>query len=290
MGEYEDSERRRESAKNSLERYMHYYERWARGRSPHVPRSRTDFSSFRTNFQLGLWRLVMMHPGDCMQAIARAVLSVCSCVSLRGLAQAAHGAAHKKALEDLREMTEQRLHKCADASSFTWSWMAASARFCTPCAFFVPFSRAMLPVRAHPPPDTFPLSAAQSSERYSRLGDLQNTPASQLKFVSEAMSQISECRRILKWTYAFGFYTMTDEDAKKRFFEYTQGEAEMHLERLSEAVEGERELQRFFQSPAPAGEFNDFRGRMAGLTAVTRKFFFTLVSVREINAFNVRNG
>lgn len=163
-GEYEDSERRRESAKNSLERYMHYYERWA-----------------------------------------------------------AHGAAHKKALEDLREMTEQRLHK---------------------------------------------------------LGDLQNTPASQLKFVSEAMSQISECRRILKWTYAFGFYSMTEEDAKKRFFEYTQGEAEMHLERLSEAVEGERELQRFFQGPAPAGEFNDFRGRMAGLTAVTRKFFFTLVTAR----------
>lgn len=31
-GEYEDSERRRESAKNSLERYMHYYERWVRGR------------------------------------------------------------------------------------------------------------------------------------------------------------------------------------------------------------------------------------------------------------------
>lgn len=95
------------------------------------------------------------------------------------------------------------------------------------------------------------------------------------------MSQISECRRILKWTYAFGFYNMTTEDAKKRFFEYTQGEAEQHLERLSEAVEGERELLRFFQAPAPAGEFNEFRGRMAGLTAVTRKFFFTLVSELE---------
>lgn len=116
---------------------------------------------------------------------------------------------------------------------------------------------------------------------FRRLGDLQNTPASQLKFVSEAMSQISECRRILKWTYAFGFYSMVDEDAKKRFFEYTQGEAEMHLERLSEAVEGEKELQRFFQGTAPAGEFNDFRGRMAGLTAVTRKFFFTLVTARR---------
>lgn len=35
---------------------------------------------------------------------------ICRLFSLR---KAAHGAAHKKALEDLREMTEQRLHKCA---------------------------------------------------------------------------------------------------------------------------------------------------------------------------------
>ena len=37
------------------------------------------------------------------------------------------------------------------------------------------------------------------------------------------MAQISECRRILKWTYAYGYYCMLDaEPAKKGFFEYAQ--------------------------------------------------------------------
>ena len=73
-GVLEDSEKRRQNARSSLERYMHYYERWA-----------------------------------------------------------AHGAAHKRAKADLADLTEQRLN---------------------------------------------------------RLGDLQNTPASQLKFVTEAIAQV----------------------------------------------------------------------------------------------------
>jgi ariadne-1 len=33
LWQYDDSERRREMAKNSLERYTHYYERWAANQS-----------------------------------------------------------------------------------------------------------------------------------------------------------------------------------------------------------------------------------------------------------------
>ena len=36
---------------------------------------------------------------------------------------------------------------------------------------------------------------------------------SQLKFVIEAMQQIAECRRILKWTYGYGFYNMVGPGA-----------------------------------------------------------------------------
>jgi hypothetical protein len=38
-----------------------------------------------------------------------------------------------------------------------------------------------------------------------------------------ACLQIVECRRVLKWTYAYGFYLPEDEHAKKQFFEYLQG-------------------------------------------------------------------
>ena len=45
---------------------------------------------------------------------------------------------------------------------------------------------------------------------------MQNTPASQLKFVTEAIAQICECRRILKWTYSFGFYNMLARRCARR--------------------------------------------------------------------------
>ena len=106
---FSEEEKRRALAKHSLERYTHYYERWA-----------------------------------------------------------AHGSSQVKAVEDLREMTESKLQK---------------------------------------------------------LGDLQNTPVSQLKFVTEAMAQIAECRRVLKWTYGFGFYNLEDDSVKKRFFEFIQARA-----------------------------------------------------------------
>jgi hypothetical protein len=35
--------------------------------------------------------------------------------------------------------------------------------------------------------------------------------------------QIVECRRVLKWTYAYGYYLPEHEHAKRQFFEYLQG-------------------------------------------------------------------
>lgn len=35
--------------------------------------------------------------------------------------------------------------------------------------------------------------------------------------------QIVECRRVLKWTYAYGYYLPENEHTKRQFFEYSQG-------------------------------------------------------------------
>ena len=75
-----------------------------------------------------------------------------------------------------------------------------------------------------------------SDSKLQKLGDLQNTPVSQLKFVTDAMSQIAECRRVLKWTYGFGFYNLEEDSVKKRFFEFIQADAEVTLERLTETA------------------------------------------------------
>uniref|UniRef100_A0A7S0IAP7 RBR-type E3 ubiquitin transferase n=1 Tax=Micromonas pusilla TaxID=38833 RepID=A0A7S0IAP7_MICPS len=158
-----EEEKRRAAAKQSLERYTHYYERWA-----------------------------------------------------------AHGASQTKAAKDLAEMREAKI---------------------------------------------------------MRLGDLQNTPVSQLKFVLEAMEQIAECRRVLKWTYGYGYYWMEEDGLRKKFFEFIQGDAESTLELLTEAVE--KDLEEFFTEEKSLADFADFRGRLTGLTTTVKKYFTTMVTELE---------
>ncbi|XP_031249338.1 probable E3 ubiquitin-protein ligase ARI8 [Pistacia vera] len=162
-GVYDESEKRREMAKNSLERYTHYYERWATNQS-----------------------------------------------------------SRQKALADLQQMQTVCLEK---------------------------------------------------------LSDVQCQPESQLKFITEAWLQIVECRRVLKWTYAYGYYLPEYEQAKRQFFEYLQGEAESGLERLHQCAE--KELQVYLNAEGPSKDFNEFRTKLAGLTSVTRNYFENLVRALE---------
>ncbi|CAI0401922.1 unnamed protein product [Linum tenue] len=162
-GVFDEAEKRREMAKNSLERYTHYYERWATNQS-----------------------------------------------------------SRQKALADLQQMQTVHLEK---------------------------------------------------------LSDNQCQPESQLKFITEAWLQIVECRRVLKWTYSYGYYLPEHEHAKRQFFEYLQGEAESGLERLHQCAE--KELQVYLTAEGPSKDFNEFRTKLAGLTSVTRNYFENLVRALE---------
>ncbi|KAI3511634.1 hypothetical protein L1887_18790 [Cichorium endivia] len=162
-GAYDESERRREMAKNSLERYTHYYERWATNQS-----------------------------------------------------------SRQKALADLQQM--QTVH-------------------------------------------------------LAKLSEKQCQPETQLKFIIDAWLQIVECRRVLKWTYAYGYYLPEQELAKRQFFEYLQGEAEAGLERLHQCAE--KELHTYLDANASQDDFNNFRTKLAGLTSVTRNYFENLVRALE---------
>ncbi|GJR58596.1 probable E3 ubiquitin-protein ligase ARI8 [Tanacetum coccineum] len=163
---YDEAERRREMAKNSLERYTHYYERWATNQS-----------------------------------------------------------SRQKAIADLQQM--QTVH-------------------------------------------------------LAKLSVLQNIPETDLSYILEAWMQIVECRRVLKWTYAYGYYIPEPELAKRQFFEYLQGDAEAGLERLHQCAE--KELHTYLSDrdpPHPQKEFQKFRTKLAGLTSITRSYFENLVKALE---------
>ncbi|GKV40311.1 hypothetical protein SLEP1_g47972 [Rubroshorea leprosula] len=113
----------------------------------------------------------------------------------------------------------------------------------------------------------------------AKLSDIQCQPLSQLKLITEAWLQIIECRRVLKWTYAYGYYLPEHEAAKMQFFEYLQGEAESGLERLHQCAE--KELQCYLTAEGQSKEFNEFRKKLSGLTSVTRNYFENLVQALE---------
>ncbi len=141
------------------------------------------------------------------------------------------------------------------------------------------------------------------------LGERTATPPSQLRFVLDAWRGVVDCRRVLKWTYAAGFYWFDDLDAeaearlspeeraaaaaRRTFFEFTQQDAEAALERMNHKVE--RRLPAFLrddgegegegaggagggarQAVEPA-EWAAFREELLGLTDVTRAQFAKLV-------------
>ncbi|KAL5707848.1 RBR-type E3 ubiquitin transferase [Ranunculus cassubicifolius] len=106
---------------------------------------------------------------------------------------------------------------------------------------------------------------------------------SDLKFIIEAWLQIIECRRVLKWTYAYGYYLPDNEEKKKEFFEYLQGQAESQLECLHKCAEKEFNVlvEDEDEEGEPSGDFNEFRKKLAGLTSVARNYFENLVQALE---------
>ncbi|KAK4403971.1 putative E3 ubiquitin-protein ligase ARI8 [Sesamum angolense] len=123
------------------------------------------------------------------------------------------------------------------------------------------------------------------NERIKKLANVQAEPEALLQFVLDAWIQIAECRLILKWTYAYGYYMPPEKSDKVRFFEYLQSEAETALERLHHCAE--KEMDKYLNAGKPLEDFKDFRSKLAGLTNVTRNYFENLVRALENNLSEV---
>ncbi|GJM99522.1 hypothetical protein PR202_ga16628 [Eleusine coracana subsp. coracana] len=93
-------------------------------------------------------------------------------------------------------------------------------------------------------------------------------------FLREAYEQV------LRWTYAYVYYLDARRDAAKReFCEFIQPEAEASLEALHHCAE--RERIDLCQNTDTVITFDQYRTKLAGLTAVTRKYFAERVTMFE---------
>ncbi|CAI0558741.1 unnamed protein product [Linum tenue] len=121
-----------------------------------------------------------------------------------------------------------------------------------------------------------------------KIGSIHGENPIQLVFLTEAWEQIVECRRVLKWTFAYGYYLPTGEAAKKQFFEYLQGQADTCLERLHDCAE--KEMRKFVAQESCTKEYRAFQVKLIDLTKLCRTYFENLVRALENGLSDVETG
>ncbi|WCJ35320.1 RING/U-box superfamily protein [Euphorbia peplus] len=114
---------------------------------------------------------------------------------------------------------------------------------------------------------------------FKKLSEAQGVPEENLDFLNKAWLQVIECRRVLEWSYVYGYYMPEKEHPKKQFFEYLQGEAENALEKLHDLTENE--VREFLNGYDLSKDFSKFQTELTRLTVVTGNYFEKLVKALE---------
>lgn len=120
---------------------------------------------------------------------------------------------------------------------------------------------------------TYPQTLAAMEQLHRHIGDWKD-----IAFLEDATQQVVECRRILKWSYAYGYFSNFDE-SRQSYFEYQQGALEQRVDQLHELSE-RTDLSTFFD-PEERDKFVEFKSKLLNLTRVTRDFFTNLSKMFE---------
>lgn len=111
------------------------------------------------------------------------------------------------------------------------------------------------------------------------LHDKQGFEIIELEFLYDALRQVRACRRVLKWTYVYGYY-LEEGGAENNLFEYLQKNLEQKTDRLHEMLEkdldgiisNESECKLGLSSSEAHAKFMEFRSNVTNFTNVTQKF------------------
>jgi ariadne-1 len=132
-----------------------------------------------------------------------------------------------------------------------------------------------------------------SGELVEKLHAKLRLSVTELEFIPTALKQVCECRRVLKWTYVYGFY-LSEINAKvesRDLFEYLQKNLEELTDRLHEFIE--KDLAAFVKDDQDeddeeedanngkeeivVGDFARLRSQVGNQCTVTRNFFRKII-------------
>jgi ariadne-1 len=127
---------------------------------------------------------------------------------------------------------------------------------------------------------TLPNLSKDMETLHQKSGDNYND----CKFLEEATVQVIDCRRVLKWSYAYGYFAKFDEQ-RKNYFEYQQGQLEIKVDELQELSE-KTDIERLFETSSDAPEdklkaYQEFKAQLMHLTKVVGTFFINLSKLFE---------
>merc|ERR1712107_810060 len=91
----------------------------------------------------------------------------------------------------------------------------------------------------------------------------------ELQFLYDALRQVRACRRVLKWSYVYGYY-LEETGPEKNLFEHLQ-------KNLEEKIVSDSDPARPGSDEAHA-KFMEFRSHVTNFTNVTQKFLFQILT------------
>ena len=111
-----------------------------------------------------------------------------------------------------------------------------------------------------------------------RLHDEMKYISMELQFLIEGGEFLIEARRVLKYTYVYGFYQNEKSKTEKELFEFNQAWFEEFCEKLHELLESDMKL--FFEKNNEK-DFFAYKQRVIDITQSTKKYMNRLLDKLE---------
>lgn len=116
------------------------------------------------------------------------------------------------------------------------------------------------------------------------LHKVKQYPDSELGFLLDSCKAAIRCRAMLKWSYAYGFYTIPNKTKiKLSQFEFWQTDLEHFCEKMHMLVE--KPLDEFLDPEViDRSPFYKFRSELISITDATRRYYISLIEGLEEEA------
>jgi len=112
-------------------------------------------------------------------------------------------------------------------------------------------------------------------DQVQKLHDRHGFEIIELQFLYDALKQVRACRRVLKWTYVYGYY-LEEAGPEKPLFEYLQKNLEEKTDKLHEMLE--RDLDQIISKESDDSEDSSTRVKCAFMEFRQNVSNFTLVN------------